>query len=594
MNRKRLRTRFLIPIAAAGLVLAACSGDEDPEADDAGSDEAADSSGEDEGDGTTSTGEFPREETLYTTGTEWGTYANWNPIAGGGEATGVQGLMYEPLYLFDPNTAELRPWLAESGEWVGENEYELTLREGLAWHDGEPLTAEDVVFTLDLRQFSDVPWAPMDEWVDSAEAVDDLTMRVTFSDPRRAEWENFLYSEFIMPEHLWADKAQEGITDEPGTDVLVGSGPYQYNAHTEERSVLERNDEWWGIEALGIEMAPRYIVDFKNQSNEVVIPQLQQGELDLSNNFLPVDVVANNDQIEAYRDEPPYMLAWNTAYLLPNHERPPMDDAAFRRALAFSINVDEIVDSAYAGLVSAADPTGLLPTWTDQGMVDEDVVAEHGFGYDPEQAASILADAGYEDTDGDGFVETPDGEPIELTLVVPAGWTDWNIAAEIIAENAQAAGINVVVDFPESATVDEMRNQGDYDLLVNNWTELQNSPWDTYEYLFELPVQDVQSSKNFQRYENEQAWQLTQDLGRLSVANPETEDEFADLMSQLQEISLTEMPAIPLWYNGLWSQWSNTHWTNWPKAPDGPAPGTWNHAWEKGGILMLAQLEPAQ
>jgi peptide/nickel transport system substrate-binding protein len=159
MTRKRLR--FLVPLFATGLVVttAACQADED-------------------GGDTSGSGEFPRNETLYTTGTEWGTYSNYNPTQGGGQATGVRGLLYETLYVFDPHTAQLEPWLANSGDWVSDNEYELTLREGIEWQDGEPLTAEDVVFTADLRFNDAVPFSTMTDWLDTAEAVDDECLTV--------------------------------------------------------------------------------------------------------------------------------------------------------------------------------------------------------------------------------------------------------------------------------------------------------------------------------------------------------------------------------------------------------------------------------
>ncbi|QSB13621.1 ABC transporter substrate-binding protein [Natronosporangium hydrolyticum] len=575
MTRKRLR--FLAPLFATGLVVttAACQADED-------------------GGDTSGSGEFPRNETLYTTGTEWGTYSNYNPTQGGGQATGVRGLIYETLYVFDPHTAELEPWLAESGDWIDDEVYELTLREGIQWHDGEALTADDVVFTTDLRFNEAVPFSTMADWLETAEAVDDLTVRFTFSDPRRGEWDNFLYSEQIIPEHTWGEVAEEDLMTVAGDDIIYGTGPYTYHSNTEDRLVLERNDDWWGTEHLGLEMAPRFIVDFVNQGNDVVLPQLIQGEIDLSNNFiLGINQINEfGDDVTTFYDEPPYMLSANTAYLIPNTEREPMNDPEFRRALAYSVDVDTIVGTIYQDIVAPADPTGLLPTWTEQGMVDQSVVSEHGFSYDPAQAEQILADAGYEDTNGDGFVESPDGEEIELELIVPAGWTDWNEAADVIAESAQAIGVNVYTNFPDSAEVDEARTTGDFDLVVNNWTDLDNTPWATYNYLFRLPVQDAQESANFARWENEEAWQLTQDLGRLSVGDP----GFDELLSQLQEIQLTEMPAIPMWYNGLWSQVNNSTWTNWPTDdPDTPDyyPSAWNNFWEKKAVYMLAEIQPA-
>jgi peptide/nickel transport system substrate-binding protein len=558
--------------ATLAVTMAACdTGDDDPERPD-------------------DVSEFPRHETLFTTGKQWGDYAVFNPFRGSDSATGIAGLVYETLFLYDPLTGELEPWLAESGEWISDNEYQINLREGIEWSDGTPFTAEDVVFTIELREFDTIDWSPINEWVDEVTATDDLTVNVTFSDPRAGEWDNFLYGRWIGPAHIYQDIRDEDIVNEPGDgDRLVGTGSYLYHSH-EAATVLrlERNEDWWGIEAKGLEMGPRYIVDWSNAShNDIARQELVQGNIDLSNNFLPAEVL-DDPNIEAYRDSPPYMIAWNTAYLVPNHDREPMDDAAFRRAMAFAINVQDILDLAFAGLVEGANPTGLLPSWVDLGMVDQSVVDEHGFSYDPDEANSILDAAGYA-YDGD-WRTTPGGDEIELSVIVPVGWSDWEIGAEVIAESLQAVGLNVVADFPDSDTLNEMRDNGDYDLVVNNWTQQSNTPWTLYDYLFQLPVRDLQVNANFHRYENPEAWSLTGQLGGISI---DDRDAFDPVHSQLQEIALQEMPAIPMWYNGLWSQWNTTYWTNWPTdAQQGPLPSTWNNVWEMRAIYTLAQLEP--
>jgi len=75
--------------------------------------------------------EYPRSETLYTSGTQWGAPSDWNPITDWNYAMGTFGLVYEPLFDYDPLTNEYIPWLAESGEWTAENEYTITLRDGI-------------------------------------------------------------------------------------------------------------------------------------------------------------------------------------------------------------------------------------------------------------------------------------------------------------------------------------------------------------------------------------------------------------------------------------------------------------------------------
>jgi peptide/nickel transport system substrate-binding protein len=533
-------------------------------------------------------GEFPRNETVITGGTQWGPPSSWNPLQGGGQAMGVRGLLYETLFLFDPWTTELQPWLAESGEWTGENTYELTLREGLTWQDGEPLTSADVVFTVELGHEPAVKFSNVWTWLESVEAVDDVTVLFTFSDPRKGEWDNFLQANQIVPEHLWADIPTEELGTYANDQSPIGSGAYKYHSHTDTRMVWERNDDWWGIAALDLQMAPRYIVDVVNPSNEVALGLISRGDIDMSNFFLPGinQLVGGNFNISTFYPEEPYMISANTAMLIPNATKAPMDDVAFRQAMARSIDTATIVTNVYGGIVKAADPTGLLPTW--DGFIDADAVAANGFTYDIDAAKQILADAGYADADGDGFVESPGGEAISIELITPAGWTDWNSAAEVIVGGMREAGIDATSATPSSQEVDERRNSGDYDLVMNNWNDLSNTPWSYYDSIFRLPVQDVQVNANFARYENQEAWELVQELGRIQVTDPAIQEP----LTRLQELTLTEMPLIPMWYNGLWSQVSNDHWTNWPTGDGAPYPTTWSNFWEKGAIYWLTQIEP--
>jgi peptide/nickel transport system substrate-binding protein len=257
--------------------------------------------------------------------------------------------------------------------------------------------------------------------------------------------------------------------------------------------------------------------------------------------------------------------------------------------MAFAIDVDAIVENAYGNIVTKSHPSGLLPAY--EQYYDEAVTEELGFTYDADQAKQILADAGYADGDGDGFVETPDGQPIELSLIVPSGWTDWMEAARVIAEGLQAAGINATEEFPDSGAVDDARASGDFDLMLNNYAALSNTPWTYYNRLFYQPIQEQQLAGNYQRLDNPQAWELTNQLSR----TPSDDPQFGQIMSQLQRISLEEMPVVPLWYNGLWAQYNEKVWTNWPKeGGDSTAyPSTWGGYFQMGGLETLANLEPA-
>lgn len=573
----RNRLRFLILLLSAGLTAGACTGVDGADA------------GGDAGGG----GSYPRSETLFTSGTQWGPPSNWNPIMNWTYSTGTVGLVYETLFLYDPLTDEFEPWLAENGDWTSANTYEVTLREGLEWSDGEPITAEDVVFTVELGKMESVPYHNLWEFLESAEAVDDHTARFTFSDPRYQQWSNWIYFNPIVPKHLWEDKSEEDVTA-GANEKPVGSGPYKYETHDQDRQVWVKNEEWWGKETLNLDVKPRYIVDIVNSSNEAALGQLLAGNIDLSNNFLPgiASLVSGGYQLQTYFPKAPYMLAANTTWLVPNTTKAPLDDPAFRRALATSIDTGKIVNSVYGQIVTAANPTGLLPIWDK--YVDKAKVNQFGWSFNTGQAKQILSQAGFRDTNGDGLVENKDGSPINLKLVTPSGWTDWNESARVITEGAKAAGINVTSETPADTVVQDMRESGDFDLLLNNERQMDNTPWRYYEYIFELPIKDQQTTTNFSRYENQRAWDLVNQLDATRV------DDLAGMnaiISQLQQVQLTEVPVIPLWYNGLWSQTSNSVWTNWPSAEQGTpnyVPTMWRGYLQRGAIKMLTELRPAE
>jgi peptide/nickel transport system substrate-binding protein len=285
------------------------------------------------------------------------------------------------------------------------------------------------------------------------------------------------------------------------------------------------------------------------------------------------------------------MLSANTAVLFLNTTIKPMDDAKFRKALAYAIDVPGIVNTAYAGLVAPASPTALLPTlskYDDQAVIDQ-----LGWTYDTAKAKELLAAAGYKDTDGDGFVEAPDGSKIELEVTCPNGWTDWMAAIDVIATSAQAAGINVKAATPDYGAWNTALQGGTFNMTLNNWASMSNTPWTVYNLLFNHPIREQMQSGNFGRYDNQEIFDLVDGLAKVPA---DDEAGMKDAVSKIQEKMLTDVPMIPLWYNGLWAQFNDSVWTNWPidgNADNATLPSTWSGYWQLGGLQNLINLKPA-
>jgi peptide/nickel transport system substrate-binding protein len=580
------RVRLTIPILAAAVIAAGCSsGGATPSTGTSqkASGPAAAPANPDS---------LPRNETLYTSGTQWGPPANFNPLREWDSAVGTKGLIYETLFHYDTTTGQLIPWLAQSGSWTDDTTYEVKLRPGITWSDGQPFTAEDVAFTYRLGKMKTIPYHNLWEWLKSAEAVDDSTVKFTFSTANYQEWDFNLYNRAIVPQHLWKDLSEEDVLN-GANDTPVGTGAYTLMNKAQDRVVLQRRDDWWGKTALNMEPKPTYIVDIVNSSNEVAMGLLLQKGLDISNNFLPgiTNLVNGNFGISTYYPKPPYMLSANTTWMVPNTTKKPMNDVASRHALATAIDTQKIVKNVYSEMVKAADPTGMLPQWDK--FIDKDVVAKEGYTYSKDEAKKILAGAGYKDTNGDGLVENKDGSKLSLKLAVPTGWTDWMEAARSIAADAKAAGIDIQPDFPDYNALVTARNKGDFDIVLNNDRQLSNSPFSYYQWIYQLPIIKIQNTVNFGRFEDKEAWDLVKQLDQVKTDDVEGMNK---ILSKLQERQLTDLPVIPLWFNGLWSQVSNQVWKNWPSS-EGSAPKTpavtWRNWWEMGGFKTLTQLQPA-
>jgi peptide/nickel transport system substrate-binding protein len=545
------------------------------------------------GAGEQSTAVLPRAQTLYMSGNQWSPNNDLNPAKNWDYITGLVGFAYETAFRYDPLADTFTPWLATGGAWTSKTTYTMTVRSGVRWTDGKPLTARDVKYSFDLAKIATHPQHAL--WADTGLTSTRVAgSKVIFTFAGTPGYQQFDYYRFmvaIVPRHIFSTyTATQLATDNLFfPEKIVGTGPYRYDSGASASSqtvVWRKNPNWWAIEALGLNPAPKYIVDIHNASNAAALANFKAGNIDLFNNFAPKSAISGS--AKTYFSKAPYHLGANTTWLFPNTTRKPLDDKQFRKALAFSINIGQILDKAYQGLVQKASPTGLLPIWNK--WVDQKVVKQYGFSYDPAKAKSILAAAGYRDRDGDGFVENKDGSKIDLGIMVPNGWSDWMTAIQIVSDSAKAVGIKVTPSYPEYGTLVDDRGHARYDLLLGNDRQMSNTPWTYYQYIYQLPILENQTTTNYERYENPTAWSLTKGLDKIPSTNTVA---YKAQMSKLQKVFLQDLPVIPLWYNGMWAMFNTKHWKNWPAAGTSRqfTPSSWRNYWQMTSIDMLTHLK---
>ena len=164
-------------------------------------------------------------------------------------------------------------------------------------------------------------------------------------------------------------------------------------------------------------------------------------------------------------------------------------------------------------------------------------------------------------------------------------------AIQMIADSAKDAGIRVTPAYPDFNGLVDERNSGKFDLVINNEKQIGNTPFTYYDYLFHLPIAEKQTFANFSRFTQAGAkpWALTLKLNKTKSTEVA---KARKIHSQIQKVILEDLPAIPLWYNGMWSQYNTSVWTSFPAAGTKAqfTPTVWNGYLNMTGIDALASL----
>jgi peptide/nickel transport system substrate-binding protein len=539
---------------------------------------------------------YPRAQTLITSGTQWGAFG-FNPFAST-YATGMIGLNLETLLRYDPIKDKYINWLAKSATWTGKRQFTIVVRPGVKWSNGKPFTTADVLFNLRLLRFNTSQWNNLYLNVKSMTAKGGKVVVNFKSTPNFVQWQNALWNiPMISPVNgKVITSAQALTTYNPGTKP-IGTGPYvddPTGLDPTTRVVWANTGKWWAAKQ-GLEPMPKakYIIDLVNTSNTNSLNAVLQNVEDLNNNFLPgVDKLVQQHKVLTYYKKAPYMLSANTAWLEPNTTVKPLNDPVFRRALAMAMQPKNYAKVAEGNLVLPAKSTGLLPTWAKYN--DKAAMKKYGFTHNTAAARTLLLKHGYKLVGG--YFTNKDGSAINLSIIVPQGWSDWETARDMIISDASAAGIRIHTVVGSMNTWISDRTTGNYDLALDNHWQISDNPWTYWNGIFHLPIITTgtgQVNFNFERYTNQKAWTLVKKLDKTPLTNTATIKQIND---QLQTILMQQLPIIPLWYNGQWAQFTSKHWTNWPAANTNRqyVPIMWNNYLNMTGIDMIAHLKPVK
>ena len=513
--------------------------------------------------------------------------------------------MFEPLFYYNSNEAELIPWLAEGFEYNDDyTEVTVRLRDGVRWSDGETFDADDVAFTYEMLRENGagakdlVQSINVAEAVASVEAVDPLTVKFVLSKPDPRFAFKFLINHFdigyqIVPEHIWSgveEKASFSNFDlEKGWPVTTG--PWKLVRFTDSQVFMDRRDDYWGSET-GFATLPAMerILTVPGGTRDRMAQLIGANQVDITGDIQVASVirqlVETSPQITTFTgDQPPYgSKDWWPTSLYFNHLNPKWSDARLRHAVNYYVDRDQIIEVVYGG---SSEPTftpfpsfGSLQPYIDAA---KPLAEEYGIGvHDPAKGDALMQEIGYA-KNSDGMWEK-DGEvltaQIETLSVLDA-------VAPVVAEQLRRAGIDASFrSTPESRAI--MRD-GKSDLSMFGHRGSISDPYATLAmYTCANALPEGQPTLFMDRWCNEDFDAIVAEVGQLEPGDP----AIMDLTTRAMEIWMREAVEVPIqeWYHRI--PMNTTYWTNWPSA-ENPylQPAFWYTSGQFG--YLLHQLEPA-
>ena len=553
--------------------------------------------------------DVPRDRTLIVMNggpNQYPLFNNQNPYIPGsdqGYHLGTLPAMFEPLIMFNVLTGEHENWLAET--WEYNDDYTaitLTLREGIEWSDGHPLTTRDVAFTLGLLKEhagSMVHLADLPDFFDSTRVVDEHTIRLVLNKPGPAFWATTLTSNHgihILPEHIWKDEDPlEFSNHDIDRGLPLGTGPYRLVYASPYQKIYDLRQDWWAAKT-GFKPLPRIerVIYVPQQDESQSAQLLLTNQLDMAPimQVLTLEsVLERNSQVMTFTgSDPPYgYLDWCPIDLNLNCSEPPFDDPQIRRAISLSVDRDKLVKLAESGAgVTALHPFTPYDWFSPFEEALQEIVARNGYDTSahPRRVAQIMEGKGY-GKDDEGMWISAAGERVEVAMFVPQ-WlraygpplTQQLRDAGFDASFDTSPGLNTLVQTGEQkASLGCKGPSGvrgmDPFLMLSIYTS----------QYFRPTGQPVSMWSATSRWRNEEYDRIVERIAPLQVGDEELLELFADAM----EIWVAETPDIFLAQLIIRYPCNTTRWTGWPNQDD---PYGFPHSWQWELLKTLIRLEP--
>ncbi|MDQ0428412.1 peptide/nickel transport system substrate-binding protein [Planomicrobium stackebrandtii] len=452
------------------------------------------------------------------------TFNPWHPNAYA-ESNVVNRVLFSGL---TQTGEDLEPIPDLATEWeTSEDELEWTfhLRDDVLWHDGEQFTAEDVAFTFNEIVLNETLGANNTSYfqmLQEVQVVDDYTVKFIMDSPVAALPAYLSFNTEIIPQHIFEGQDPWDLTSF-NKENPVGTGAFKLKSYTSGQSVvLERNDDFYGDIALLDEVEYKVLADANTH-----VAQLLSGELSIFalDDLSAIDRIESAENVTVEARETPRFF-----WIIANQEVEKYQDVRVRQAILHSIDRQNIIDTVLKGYGTIAD-AGIAPALAD--YYTDDVTR---YEYDPERAKELLAEAGWEDTDGDGIVDK-DGEPFTIDFEIGIQG-DLEAVSQMVQQYLLSTGFDVNLNAMEwNSMIQDVVVNRDYEMSLN-WWRYPADP-DLSAYMHSNSV----AGNNIPAYQNPE-------LDALLEAGAQTSDieERKEIYIEAQKFMSEELPYIFLWY----------------------------------------------